>query len=71
MLPIRSQRYARMLGLDLVSVSGAETPLIGAFEMQTGMQLSDLPEMVNGFWSSWERCSVGLHRFESDFLVDS
>jgi len=70
LLIIKLRQYARTLGLDVVPVPIAGNLEIGAFEIQTGIQLSDLPEMVNGHWSSWESCSVGLHHVESDFAMD-
>ena len=71
-MPItKLKQYGRTLGLDLIRVPVAENILIGAFEIQTGIQLDDLPQMVNGYWSSWERCGLGLRDFASDFAVDS
>ena len=71
MLLIKSREHARMLGLDLAPVSVADSIYIGAFEIQTGIQLSDLPAMVDGFWPSWEECCVGLQHLKSDFTMDS
>ena len=71
MLFTTSKQYARTLGLELEPEAIAGNVLIGAFEIQTGGQLCDLPGMVNGYWSSWETCREGLHRLESEFTVNS
>ncbi len=67
---IKLKQFGRTLGLDLMQVSVAGNILIGAFEVQTGIQLDDLPEMASGYWSSWERCDLGLRHIASDFAVD-
>lgn len=67
MLLNKLKQYGRTLGLELVPETVAGNIVIGAFEIQTGIPLSDLPEMVNGYWSTWEGCCVGLDHFGSDF----
>ena len=55
------RRYARQLGVRLELESKAGSLAIIANEIQTGVQLTDLPGMSEaGCWESWTDCLSGL-----------
>ncbi len=56
------------LGMELEAEYFANGMLIEAFEIQTGIQLSDLPRMTeDGVWVSWEDTLKGLGEFKNEF----
>jgi len=55
------RRYARLHGLKLELEPNSGALSIIAKEIQTGVQLTDLPGMgETGCWQSWPDCLAGL-----------
>ena len=59
--PVLVRRYARQLGYRLELEPKSGEIAIAAYEIQTGVRVTDLPGMEKkGFWRSWSASKAGL-----------
>ena len=66
----RAVHFARRLGLVLDAVYHAGEVRVYGFELTTGFEFIDLPNMsAAGYWSSWDAALQGLQQYLDEALA--
>ena len=64
----QARDVARSLGMELELAYAGRGLHVCAFELQTGIELTDLPRMKTpGYWESWEMTLAGLQELMEEF----